>query len=80
MKKRYSLGDEFDNSSAVNGYNHFTHYDYLLQLIDNGQLGAFKDHIKEITNKGLLIFLPRTHEDKWYRCVSNEIESRMIKE
>lgn len=47
------LSDEFDNEEL----NHFTHYDYLLQVIINGQFSAFKDHLKEIINKDLIWFI-----------------------
>jgi len=53
MKKKFELEDEFDNEEL----NHFTHYDYLLQTIDNGQRGALKEALKAISNKSLIHFL-----------------------
>lgn len=77
MKKRFELQDEFDKSQDENGYNHFTHYDYLLQVIGNGQMSAFKSHLKEITSEGLLTFLPLAGSDKWVNAVKDEIMGRI---
>jgi hypothetical protein len=33
---------------------HFTNYDYIIQLIDNGQYSVLKDFLKEIDNVGLI--------------------------
>ena len=47
---KLKLHDEFCNDDI----NHFTNYDYFLQLVDNGQFSALKEFISEIDTKGLL--------------------------
>jgi hypothetical protein len=74
MKKRFKLTDEFDS----NQIEHFTHYDYLLQLITNGQPSDFAKHIKKINNRALLHFMcimPQISIFVTY--TSDEILSRM---
>ncbi len=71
------LQDEFDNGEL----NHFSHYDYLLQVIHNGQGSAFKDHLSEMSNNALVTFLELIpHESKrFHDIVKDEIKKRMEK-
>jgi hypothetical protein len=48
MKKQ--LHDEFDNGEP----EHFTNYDYVLQVSENGQLSAFKLFIKQLDHEALV--------------------------
>lgn len=77
MNKKSNLNDQFDNDDL----NHFTHYDYLLQLIDNGQYSAFKYHLREISTKSLLRFLRFLEimptEQTYKETVEEEILERM---
>lgn len=72
--KKYFLDDEFDNDDI----NHFTHYDYLNQLVENGQHSAFKEHIKEITGSSLLrYYLVMEGSVTFKNHVTDEILKRM---
>ena len=55
-RKLLRLQDEFDNGEA----EHFTNYDYLTQLVDNGRPSVFKEFIKEINTEGLITFISVT--------------------
>lgn len=61
----YELSEEFDNDDI----NHFTHYDYLLQVIENGQPSAFRAHIKTISKKSLLQFLQIMPQRATYKTI-----------
>jgi hypothetical protein len=70
----HKLNDPFDTDQA----EHFTHYDYLLQVIENGQGSALRDHIKVITNKSLIRFYEIMPNFPAYRkIVQDEILKRM---
>ncbi len=75
MKTKFKLTDEFDNG----GYDHFTHYDYLKQLIENGQLGAFKDHLKEMSNEALVSLANNIEGYSYQNNVRVELLNRMEK-
>ena len=76
MSKKFELQDEFDNGDI----NHFTHYDYLLQLYENGQASEFRNHLTKLSNEAVVDFLKIKPKDltstQWVR---NEILSRMVK-
>jgi hypothetical protein len=74
MKPEIKLTDEFDNVH----YNHFTHCDYLLKLIENGQDGEFINHLKLLSNESLIIFFPLAGQNRWSIPVKTEILVRMI--
>lgn len=63
MKKLHKLSDEFDNGEI----EHFTHYDYLMQVINNGQPTALKEHVEEIQTRSLLVFFDRAEMTETYR-------------
>jgi hypothetical protein len=72
----YELTDEFDNEEL----NHFTHYDYLLQLIENGQFSAFKEHIKELSNEAVVKCLEvfyQGYSSGYKNMIRDEILRRM---
>jgi hypothetical protein len=46
----FELKDEFDNGH----YDHFTHYDYLVQLVNNGQPSEFRKHLEGMSNRALV--------------------------
>jgi hypothetical protein len=50
MKEQYELKDIFD----IKWDETFTHYDYLIQLVNNGQPTAFKEHLTKMSNKALV--------------------------
>jgi hypothetical protein len=76
MKKLFSLSDDFDSKET---FNHFTHYDYLEQLIENGQPSAFKDHLEKIKNESLLKFLKINENTPalYVNLLNDEILKRM---
>lgn len=71
------LEHEFDNGDI----NHFTNYDYILQLCENGQSAAFKEFIKGIPSKEILTLLRDNEYDinSDYRMeiLTSEILSRL---
>lgn len=73
LPKRFNLSDEFDNGDI----NHFTHYDYLCQLIENGQPSAFAEHLKQITNDGLIRLLKIVKVNIFISYTEDEIYTRM---
>jgi hypothetical protein len=75
MKNKSNLEDVFDNG----GYDHFTHFDYLKQLIENGQLGAFKDHLKEMSNEALVSLANNVEGYSYQNNVKVELLNRMEK-
>lgn len=72
--KTHDLQTEFDNEDE----NHFTHYDYLLQLIENGQFSSFTEHLKELKNSALVRFFEIMPDKKSFKLiVSEELLIRM---
>jgi hypothetical protein len=75
---KIKLHDEFNN----NEINHFSNYDYILQLNTNGQFSPYKEFLKELDNNSLLI-LAIHHggelKDIFYKELKNEILKRMEK-
>jgi hypothetical protein len=72
--KKFNFQDVFDNG----GYDHFTHYDYLMQTMTNGQMGAFKEHLKLIQNASIIALLPLKNKS-YEEIVKAEILGRMKK-
>lgn len=70
---KHELTDEFDNDQP----EHFTHYDYLLQVIVNGQPSAFREHIKKLSNDALVTLLTIVEGQTYKNYVSKEILERM---
>lgn len=71
---RHDLTEEFDNDEP----EHFTHYDYLLQLIENGQFSAFSEHLKTLKNSALVRFFEIMPDKKSFKLlVSEEIILRI---
>lgn len=70
--KLHTLSDEFDNGEI----NHFTHYDYMLQVVHNGQPSALRDHVKQMRVASLIKFIDRTELSEVYR---NIIRDEIIK-
>jgi hypothetical protein len=70
------LHHEFDNSQI----DHCTHYDYLKQLIDNGQLGSFKLHLQSMSNKALVDFITdaENYSMSYVNALKAEILLRML--
>lgn len=69
------LHQEFHNQDP----EHFTNYDYILQLSDNGQYSPFKEFIKELSSNALLTLIKNNkHELKtaFYDQLSDELLSR----
>lgn len=74
MKVRTNeLTDEFDQFDP----EHFTHYDYLCQLVDNGQPSAFIEHIKTLTNESVLTLYKIVPDGTYKTRVRAEILERM---
>lgn len=48
-----TLEQEFYNDDP----EHFTNYDYVIQLIDNGQWSVLKEFLKELENKALVTLI-----------------------
>lgn len=76
MSKRKRLHEEFYNDEP----EHFTNYDYILQLVENGQLSTFKEFIKEIVAMDLLNILTNNSEikDTYLFHIKEEILERLI--
>jgi hypothetical protein len=69
---QFELKDIFD----IKWDETFTHDDYLIQLINNGQPTAFKEHLTKMSNKALVYFqfVKKPYSD----YVKAEILIRMI--
>lgn len=70
------LWDEFCNDDI----DHFSNYDYLLQVCDNGQWGPMKEFIKGIQSKDLLTMIKNNQEELGrfgIEYIATEIESRI---
>lgn len=73
--KRFKLTAEFDDGEHPT--EHMSHYDYLEQLITNGQPTAYKEHIKLINNDGLIRLLKIIKVNIFIAYTEDEIHSRM---
>jgi len=71
--KLFKLHDDFDNGEI----NHFTHYDYMNQLIENGQMNEFKSHIKKLDNGGVISLANNVDGYPYLNAVRDEILRRM---
>lgn len=69
------LTDEFDNDDI----NHFTVYDYILQVVENGQLSSFKETIKKLDDDQLVTLLEILEKGLYKSFTSQEIVKRMTK-
>ena len=77
MSKKHELQEEFDSEEMY----HFTHYDYLMQTMENGQYSAFKVHLREMSNKALVAILDTisgSNKHIYKQCLKEEIQQRMI--